>query len=381
LTQSRQTSSVTARAGLLLSLQITALRSIDFFSSEAFAYQEKTHFPGTYVPFLCMNREQWKRIALNLFKADTCYSILLNRSPLLQADELDVDLPSTFAMWNAHPLPVLYERLGEEPDERKKHKLYELRRGYQGPLPPALLIDDIIIGLCATWPDIWRAIVARNRGKYGVRGMETEYSAIEATLDSWKTQLDLMGSLVDRQNESSLEDTYLYKAHRGIQGQPPHADREAVVRRIESSLKEALTLYHGLSLRLIADTTAVDPVPRSEDLSFHDWSNQNRNKTALIHVLGLLNIHEIILSPGGSEKILIHPICRAALSTAVVLLNGWAGSHDECHCQTQNTSPLGDSIEILRTTHCLGIREGEGGLCRCALYAWSMTLEHALAVP
>ncbi|KAH8897360.1 hypothetical protein GQ53DRAFT_508252 [Thozetella sp. PMI_491] len=50
-----------ARATMLLSLFITALRQAGFFSSKAAAYQEKIHFPGTFLPFIISNRQQRAR--------------------------------------------------------------------------------------------------------------------------------------------------------------------------------------------------------------------------------------------------------------------------------------------------------------------------------
>lgn len=51
---------------MLLSLSITVLRQLGLFKSETADYQQRTHFPGTFVPFLLHRKETRTRFVFSL---------------------------------------------------------------------------------------------------------------------------------------------------------------------------------------------------------------------------------------------------------------------------------------------------------------------------
>lgn len=61
----KQEEQLIARAGLLLSLLIATLRQIGMFSSDRAEYQERTHFPGIFLPYVLSNREKRTRLVHN----------------------------------------------------------------------------------------------------------------------------------------------------------------------------------------------------------------------------------------------------------------------------------------------------------------------------
>lgn len=61
----KQKEQLIARAGLLLSLLIATLRQMGMFSSERAEYQERTHFPSTFLPYVLGNRERRLRLVHN----------------------------------------------------------------------------------------------------------------------------------------------------------------------------------------------------------------------------------------------------------------------------------------------------------------------------
>ena len=40
---------------------LAALRDIEFFVGESAAYEQRVHFPGTFLPWLLTIRDRWKR--------------------------------------------------------------------------------------------------------------------------------------------------------------------------------------------------------------------------------------------------------------------------------------------------------------------------------
>ena len=49
------------RAAMLLAVLVTTCRQVGMFSSAVASYQEKVHFPGTFIPYVVMQRERWRR--------------------------------------------------------------------------------------------------------------------------------------------------------------------------------------------------------------------------------------------------------------------------------------------------------------------------------
>ncbi|KAK7755167.1 hypothetical protein SLS62_002982 [Diatrype stigma] len=144
--------------------------------------------------------------------------------------------------------------------------------------PSVFLVEDIHLGLCGMFQDVWRYTESRRTGvpssppsnqgsDYdGHDAMET----LSARLDAWKAELDRTSALCRHQSvqrDDSVE--FPLQAYRGFEDQelgqaqgrsgPGSGWRSMALNRVKALVQEATTLYHLLSLQLYTDgNMAVD---------------------------------------------------------------------------------------------------------------------------
>ncbi|RDW91665.1 hypothetical protein BP5796_02830 [Coleophoma crateriformis] len=183
-----------ARATILLSLTIAALRQNGLLCSEIEADREKTYKSDVFLPFVLSKREKRTRLVSCLFKIDTCLSLSSGQCPHLQIEELDVNLPSTFALWNTHGLDEFYRRHPQEPTTRIGIRLFDFLQHPELLDPLAWLVEDVHIGICGMHWAVWRYTTTRQNG--GVIEPNSK-DQLEKQLDFWKVQLDRVADLCD----------------------------------------------------------------------------------------------------------------------------------------------------------------------------------------
>lgn len=250
-----QTGSIIARAELLLSLLVTKLRQVGMFDSKTAEYQKETHFPGPFLPYVTRIREQRSRLVAGVFKVDTYLSIRGNRPPHLQAEEFDVNLPSTLGAWCSFPLSIFYCRQDEEPSDRKDRKIFELCSIPQLAAPSVLLIEDVLLGLCGLWPHIWRFTRTGPYRRPSESGKDS--LALADLLGRWKGHLEKLSALVAGQNSDQI--TPFIKAYRGLEDENASHGRLAAAGRANSLLHEALALLEALRSALWAILNPPEP--------------------------------------------------------------------------------------------------------------------------
>lgn len=223
------------------------------FDSKTAEYQKETHFPGPFLPYVARIREQRSRLVAEVFKVDTYLSIRGNRPPYLQAEELDVNLPSTLAAWCSYPLPVFYCRQSEEPSDRKDRTIFELCSIPQLAAPSVLLVEDVLLGLCGLWPHIWRFTRTGPYRRPSESGRDS--IALADLLGGWKGHLEKLSVLVAGQDSV----TPFIKAYRGLEDDNSSQGRLAAAGRANSLLHEVLALLEVLRSALWAIISPPDP--------------------------------------------------------------------------------------------------------------------------
>ncbi|KAH8886319.1 hypothetical protein GQ53DRAFT_844873 [Thozetella sp. PMI_491] len=338
-----------ARAGLLLSLLIATLRQVGLFSSERADYQERTHFPGTFLPFVLSH-------LFFLLKIDTYLFLVNGQCPRLQPEELDVSLVSTFAIWNAFPLDELYKRLPQEPFSRIEKTMSQLSQDSELLDRSEMLIEDVQFGLFSMASALWRfTLTGRGGGAFtaGPKGL------LVRRLDSWGYQLEKISSLLKAQETLTGPAEFPIRAYIGQENDlsPP------VLTRIQRLLHETCVLQSIVSASLYADTHALGSFVRSQtdtsaggqtpgassmqDAGVRRWANSLDAKKAVLTSLAVLKIRESFSIEKDRIGRLVKPLADAALLNSAVVLRAWgAALEGSCHCgkTSGRTTDVADAV-------------------------------------
>ncbi|CAM1503243.1 Fc.00g080190.m01.CDS01 [Cosmosporella sp. VM-42] len=240
-----QTKPLLDRAYLFYGLMISTFRNIGFFSSEGMAYQELTHFPGTFGPFVMAIREKWKRLVANTYKLDTFLAILRRQPPILHTAEIDVELTFRFCLWNTKTIDVLQRRYSEEPLDRQTYKMSQFLAPDAVLAPADLLVEDIELGLCGTLLQAWEICQVRHTARFDPLADNTGFNKLLTRLGTWKARLDtistLLGQRIAGAGGTGLDS--LVQAYLGKESQDDPEREQAALGRITSLLTDAALLH------------------------------------------------------------------------------------------------------------------------------------------
>ncbi|KAK0610142.1 hypothetical protein B0T17DRAFT_127530 [Bombardia bombarda] len=173
------------------------MRQIGIFNAERAEYQEKTHFPGTFVPYLVSYRQGWIRLATYLFKTDTYISLILGQCPTIRPQELNIGLASTSAAYDAGGLGKLFKRLDLEPGGRDTARLCDVLRDPYLLTADMCLVEDVTLGLCGSLSWLWEY---RNLARTQPNKASSESGSrleLMGRLAAWKGRLDHISFLLE----------------------------------------------------------------------------------------------------------------------------------------------------------------------------------------
>ncbi|KAK3381199.1 hypothetical protein B0H63DRAFT_197642 [Podospora didyma] len=248
------------RATLLLALSIATLRKIGIFCAERAEYQEKTHFPGTFLPYLLANRQQWIRLATYLFKIDTYMSITTGQHPTINPHELNIGLASTCSVWDARGLGKMLERLPLGPSGRDAHRLGDVLQDPWLLRSDMFLVEDATLGLCALFARVWEYCHLARRQTIDNSGGSLSKLKVELLgyLEAWKERLEgvsyLCESAAMRLGETATE--FPLQAYCDQNSE----SSASALHRARYLIHEASVLHGLLGLHLHADLQTLEPL-------------------------------------------------------------------------------------------------------------------------
>jgi Fungal specific transcription factor domain len=144
-----------SKVKLLRSTFITILRELGAFDSETLADHLETYFGGSYVPYTLSMHEQFKRLLVSTYQFDTYFALTHTTPPILHRQEMGVELPSSFALWNTYNVDLLIQRMTEEPPGRIRFQVCEMTNLPGSFTSSQLLVEDVQLGLCGLLQAIW----------------------------------------------------------------------------------------------------------------------------------------------------------------------------------------------------------------------------------
>ncbi|KAI5462054.1 hypothetical protein BGZ63DRAFT_463172 [Mariannaea sp. PMI_226] len=394
---------VVARAMLLKGVLVAVLREIEFFVCSSCGHQQRIHFPGNFLPWVQGIRERWKRTIAALYKIDAYMSIARWQPPTIHREELDVALPSTFALWNAHGLDVFFKRLPREPADRTSYKLSEITSNPKSRARSLLLLEDVQLALCGLSPGIWNHLqITRRTGKVGLESLRS----LAWHLEMWKAEMERISHLCSQTYGTEETAGLPFVAYLGRFTEDPVKERLFATLQIKSLVSEGLILYHIQGLQLYADLRTMNAValylaapppnepctpPRIENYQaqLHEWAVTTESRRALLHAIEVLRMRETGLGGDDVPEKDFDPVANLAVSLSALVVWAWTTYADTtCSCL-----PGMDHINIgvdppdLQSTERLESWIHGGGtaavhgvaFCRCVLDGWMA--RYAAALP
>ncbi|KAH7011352.1 hypothetical protein EDB80DRAFT_891183 [Ilyonectria destructans] len=385
---------IVAKAVLVKGILVAVLREIEFFVCSSSGYQQRAHFPGTFLPWVQTLRERWKRTIVCLYKIDAYLSIARWQPPTMHREELDVALPCTFALWNAWGLDVFFKRLTQEPADRTTYKLSEITNNPNSRGRSLLLVEDVHLALCGLLPGIWNHLqITRRTGKVGLDSLRS----LAWHLETWKAEMERI-SLQCSQSFLTEDTAGLpFVAYLGRFDEDPGRERLAATVHIKSLLSDSLMVYHIQGMQLYADVRTINAVamyldtptpnestvpPRIQNYQaqLHEWAVTAESRRALLHAVGVLRMREAGSDGKEPPNQNTDPITHLASALSALVVWAWIMyAEDACSCipsldhinigvdppDLQSTSRLENWIHSGGTAGIHGI-----AFCRCVVDGW-----------
>lgn len=314
------------------------------------------------------------------FKIDTYYSLLLtDQCPYLQVEELDINLPASFASWNARGLDEFYIRVQREHPARLNTRLVDFIECPEILLPRAWLVEDVTMGLCGTLWAIWRHNALRRKSGAITEPQVAVEEQLQKRLAYLKEQLDrltasnpsLSADSSGAGNEVSFFDPYLG---------PEKQLSSATVPRFKSLSHEATMLYTNISIYLHVeasllghlDKPSVPPtaMTAASHSSIRSWSlSPNGYMTSWLCYSALEGQERFCAQHGTSgskASVSAEPLGNVVLSKAQIILSMWLSTPGEvCGC----------GVTLA------GVDVVPGKVCVCKLCAWLKRIVDVQAGP
>ncbi|KAL6895083.1 hypothetical protein GGI43DRAFT_424531 [Trichoderma evansii] len=343
------------RANKLCGLLITVLQSSDFFCETFSREIQEDDFPGTYVPWVEMVQDEWKRLIINLFKVDTQLSIICQQRPRLLDDELDATLPSTFALRNCYRIDIFLRRNQRERDtQNRSHiKLLWMMRNSHMFLPGSLLIEDTNIGLCSLFFEIFSQSRRRRifSDIFNDELEETMRDGVLRRLSQWAKHLQAAANQLAADNidhEIGTTDHFM----------EPYLGEEE-----ETDQMSSWRLLTRIRLR-------------DESAEIKKWASSSEGRHGIIHSLAVLQTVDVMVR--NSRQ--LDPIVYTAIAYSALIFAGLLNYIDTvCHCSEGEASIHLDAAawefdedHISRSWVEHGGRASAKGiaLCKCSSKAW-----------
>ena len=343
---------------LLRSVFITLLRGIGVFNATLLADHCANHFNCNFVPYTLGMREKFIRLIASTCQFDIYFSLAHKKPPLLHCQEVGANLTSTFAVWNAHGLDVLADRLLEEPTERSQCPISAITKRLGSPRSSPLLVEDVLLGLGGVLQEIW---VWR-------QPLSLRMNLIEA-INAWTVELDRINELADMENITDDAARCLVLAYRGEDDSLAAAlERIATLVQDGRILSYYLKMYHYASF---GSSEFVHLVKTGTGSRTETWRTTKFGREALMCALQMLKLAE---GSGPSSNPLIGP----ALDIAADLIRRVLVSCEKCQCvgsqglsirepDLQEWTRIGGPLYIDSTS-----------VCVCTLVYWTARFKKAI---
>lgn len=367
----RTDKSALSRTVHLRSTFITLLRELGAFDAQILADHLKTHFSGTYAPYVISMRERLLRLLGLTYQFDAFFTLAYEKPLMLHCEEVGVGLPSTFALWNSYGLDIFAARHLEEPPGRFGFHISTMTHGPDSCVSPEFLVEDVQLGLCSLLEAI-HVLTHSLPSKLKVHPSNTSSRALLIEiLNDWKRELDKIDILANAKNTTGNTARYLLLAYRGEDN-----SAAASLERVNTLLQDGMVLYYYLRIYNFARLRppgVVGPTAQSENVDLDIWQTSRQGREVLVCVFQILKIAESVEATQASSSPLLRHALAMCINMTKLLLPG-----QKCECLDGESQPAADANlqQWLKVGGSLGIDNTL--VCACKLSFWVGRFDKAL---
>lgn len=367
----RTEKSALSRAMLLRSAFITVLRELGAFNAETSADHLRTYFSGTFAPYTLSMRERFKRLLVLTYQFDTYFALAHVQPPILHRQELGVELPSTFALWNAYGLDIFATRQLEEPPARSDFQVSEMTNCPNSFTSSELLVEDVQLGLCGLLQSIWALKQSVPSKMAGYPSGAFPAVLLLETLDAWKHELDKINELAVTRTITTEAARYLLLAYRGEDD-----SAAASLDRTTTLVQDGMVLYYHLRMYHYAGLNASEAaglVKQTRNRSTETRRTSKYGREALMSAVQMLMMVDSI----EASRATLNPLIRHALTMGANVTRMLL-PHQKCEClakEGQHAANINHQqwAEIGGPTWIDGTP-----VCACKLEFWTERFEKAM---
>ncbi|KAB8295902.1 hypothetical protein EYC80_008723 [Monilinia laxa] len=340
--------------------------------------------PGFFLPLHLVKQQQRQRIAVDLFKIDTYFSVIKGQPPLLRPEELHFSIPDTIAHWNADGLTIWEVRHPDEPKSRNQRSintmLEELTLGTIEFSENESMMEDVQICLWAMQSQISQLSKRFQPSRRTEISLNIQRESLKRQLESLKRGLAKLSrkisgpDMFERAQDSPVRYYYATEDH-----EKP-GWKSIVYRRIQSFIFDTSILHHLMNLQLLTETQTIRVLAKDESLSSnirgvfgdahnqshtqsisaaHAWTQESNSRRALWHASEILLYHNKLNATPSLANFIPDPISYIALSSAALVV--WAYcmyGQETCNNASNVSMPVphdgvGMSIELTKLSEIL----------------------------
>lgn len=356
---------------LLRSTFITLLRDIKAFNNTALTDHLRAYFTGSHAAYTLTMREKFKRLLSLTYQLDVYFALVHDSPPILHRREIGVDLPCSFALWNAYSLEIFAKRQLEEPPGRSGFKISEMASSASPFSPPHFLVEDVILGLCSLLQAIWVHTQSLPSKTTAYLGHSLQRILLIETLDTWKDELEKISTLSNSRSVNCDATKHLFLAYRG--------DDDSVTASLALTttlVQDGLVLYYYLKLYHYAGLTASQDTGLRSQVKISSTETGQSSKygrEALICALQMLKLINLIRISGASINPLISHVLRMGVNVTRECI-----SCQTCECPLKNCQYTTET-DLQRWTETGGPISIDGTpVCICKLDIWTEMFEKAI---
>ena len=332
------------------------------------------------------------------FKVDVHLALLTGHPPLIQREELDLPLVSTYALWNAYGLDLFPTRFRTQPDERAGYHMCDLLTfGRNSQVQPRgdsiVLLEDVEVGLLGVVHNTWQ------HARWSRKWVDASASACDA--EHQKPLHQLLGFWKERLNnvrgaEGALLEEYV-RSYAGEEEEDKAEDRHAILDRLRAYVLHAVLLYHFVTVHSYADVetlrqvlmadAAAEECPRGRDreAQMRQWANSPDGRRAVLHALYILKAYRDDAQLAALRNLEVDPIAHLALTAAALVTWMWMMAGAQACTYAQNIAGLDlgqyapESPQIADWVQSSGVVSLDGTpLCRSNAADWMRVFAGAL---
>ncbi|KAM3517776.1 hypothetical protein NHJ13051_008694 [Beauveria bassiana] len=331
----------------------TILRQTNMFNSESAIHHQRRHYPSNYMPWIYEKHESWKRLAMSTLKLDRDIALLYNQSAFIHNEELNLQLASSFGMWNAHGLHILYRRVPREMSQRQDYRISQLMNMTDANLSFPLLAEDVELVLLGAANHVWtyrrQCSAAAATAAPAPADLAGQRIHIMMQLELCKHQLNRMYGVQSFPKNHAAELEVMLAAYYGREEEEtsPVLLAEAM-RRFSQATFNAAMLHSVLELHMCADVQQLVDVTSGlyegdelytemmlrKQARIAEWVVSIDGRSAVIRALTILRLYEEHVAAAGAaggagndslrcRSKSIDPIAHIGLLAASVVARAW----------------------------------------------------------